>query len=218
MTLDLFGADDAPRWSETLAPGAVVLRGFALAQAADVLAEIEAISQVAPFRHMKTPGGRSMSAAMSNCGALGWVTDETGYRYSANDPLTNRPWPAMPAGFHLLAQRAAHAAGFARFSADACLINRYEIGARMALHKDRDERDFTQPIVSVSLGLPMVFQFGGMRRSDAVRRVTLTHGDVLVWGGESRLRFHGVLALKAGDAPEGCPAGVRINLTLRKAG
>lgn len=218
MTLDLFGSDDTPRWKEVLAPGAVVLRGFARQQAPEVLAEIEAISRVAPFRHMKTPGGRSMSVAMSNCGVLGWITDESGYRYSALDPLTHKPWPDMPARFDQLSQCAAQEAGFADFRADACLINRYEIGARMALHQDRDEQDFTQPIVSVSLGLPVVFQFGGMQRSDAVQRVTLTHGDVLVWGRESRLRFHGVQALKAGTAPDGCPQDVRFNLTFRKAG
>lgn len=219
MTLDLFGTDETPRWNETLAPGAVVLRGFARAQAPDVLAEIEAIGRTSPFRHMKTPGGRTMSVAMSNCGALGWITDEAGYRYSAIDPLTNRPWPAMPARFQQLSLSAAREAGFAAFSADACLINRYAIGARMALHQDRDEKDFTQPIVSVSLGLPVVFQFGGMQRSDAVQRVTLTHGDVLVWGGESRLRFHGVLALKAGTVPDGCvQQDVRFNLTFRHAG
>lgn len=216
MTGDLLaGAGGTANWSERLGPGAVVLRGFA-AQSADLLAaEIQRIIAQAPFRHMETPGGFRMSVAMSNCGALGWVSDQTGYRYQAVDPESALPWPPMPAQFHQLAADAAAQAGFADFAPDACLINRYEVGARMSLHQDKDERDLTQPIVSVSLGLPAVFQFGGLKRSDPVNRVTLTHGDVVVWGGVDRLRYHGVLALKAGEHP--LLGACRLNLTFRKA-
>ena len=164
---------------------------------------------------METPGGFRMSVAMSNCGTLGWVADQTGYRYQAVDPESALPWPAMPALFQQLAADAAAQAGFANFAPDACLINRYEVGARMSLHQDKDERDLTQPIVSVSLGLPAVFQFGGLKRTDPVSRVTLTHGDVVVWGGVDRLRYHGVLAIKAGEHP--LLGACRLNLTFRKA-
>ena len=180
-----------------------------------LLAEIEQIVAQAPFRHMETPGGFRMSVAMSNCGAFGWVTDPAGYRYQAVDPASGRPWPAMPPSFEQLAATAAAAAGFADFVPDACLINRYEIGARMSLHQDKDERDMTQPIVSVSLGLPATFQFGGLKRGDPVSRVVLTHGDVVAWGGVDRLRYHGVLALKAGEHP--LTGGCRLNLTFRRA-
>jgi alkylated DNA repair protein (DNA oxidative demethylase) len=164
---------------------------------------------------METPGGFRMSVAMSNCGELGWVTDKSGYRYQAVDPNSAHPWPGMPTLFWQLATEAAAQAGFANFAPDACLINRYEPGARMSLHQDKDERDLTQPIVSISLGLPAIFQFGGLKRSDPVNRVTLTHGDVVAWGGADRLRYHGVLALKAGDHP--LLGACRLNLTFRKA-
>jgi len=177
--------------------------------------EIGKIVAAAPFRHMLTPGGFRMSVAMSNCGTAGWVTDQSGYRYQPNDPESGQPWPPMPAIFSRLAETAAAAAGFSGFAPDACLINRYQPGARMSLHQDKDERDLTQPIVSVSLGLPAVFQFGGLQRSVTATRVTLTHGDVVVWGGPDRLRYHGVLALKAGEHPE--IGACRLNLTFRKA-
>jgi alkylated DNA repair protein (DNA oxidative demethylase) len=165
---------------------------------------------------MHTPGGFRMSVAMSSCGTLGWVTDQHGYRYTRINPENNQPWPAMPTSFLQLAHAAALAAGFNDFVPDACLINRYEPGARMSLHQDKNERDFSQPIVSVSLGLPAVFLFGGLQRSDKTVRVPLAHGDVVVWGGPSRLRFHGVLPLKAGQHP--LLGEQRINLTFRKAG
>ena len=216
MTGDLLaGAGGTANWSERLGPGAVVLRGFATQSADLLVAEIQRIIAQAPFRHMETPGGFRMSVAMSNCGALGWVSDQTGYRYQADDPESALPWPPMPAQLQQLAADAAAQAGFADFAPDACLINRYEVGARMSLHQDKDERDLTQPIVSVSLGLPAVFQFGGLKRSDPVNRVTLTHGDVVVWGGVDRLRYHGVLALKAGEHP--LLGACRLNLTFRKA-
>lgn len=213
---DLFG-DTEPLGParEDLAPGAVVLHGRALALQDDLLAAVDAVAAEAPFRRMVTPGGFRMSVAMTNCGTAGWVTDRKGYRYSPTDPETGKPWPAMPSAFLRLAAAAAAEAGFPGFVPDACLINRYEPGARLSLHQDRDERDFGQPIVSVSLGLPATFQFGGPKRADPVRKVALRHGDVVVWGGPSRLFFHGVLALKDGEHP--ATGRTRINLTLRKA-
>lgn len=217
MIDDLFAAHDhVPPWTEPIDAGAVVLRGFALAAADDLIAQINMIAEAAPFRHMTTPGGRSMSVAMTNCGALGWMTDARGYRYVPHDPLSGAPWPAMPHTWRTLAQDAAAQAGFADFVPDACLINRYAPGARMALHQDRDEHDLHQPIVSVSLGLPVIFQFGGLHRGDAPRRIPLLHGDVVVCGGPARLRYHGVLALKPGSHP--LTGETRINLTFRKAG
>lgn len=193
-----------------------MLRGLAAPLAEALSGEIRHIVEAAPWRQMLTPGGLRMSVAMSNCGALGWVSDAAGYRYQALDPLSGRPWPAMPALFRQLAAEAAAQAGFADFVPDAGLINRYEPGSRLTLHQDKDERDFSQPIVSVSLGLPAVFKFGGVRRTDPCRRVVLTHGDVVVWGGPDRLAHHGVLPVKAGEHPE--LGACRLNLTLRKAG
>nr|WP_293368843.1 DNA oxidative demethylase AlkB [Nevskia sp.] len=208
-TLALF---DGPR---TLADGAVWLPGFALPDDRALLAAVEQIVAIAPFRHLETPGGLRMSVAMSNCGACGWVSDRRGYRYESRDPLSGEPWPAMPPLFRSLATNAAASAGFQDFAPDACLINRYLPGAKLSLHQDRDEQDFTQPIVSVSLGLPASFQFGGLSRGDPVQRLPLVHGDVVVWGGTSRLRYHGVLALKPGHHPQ--VGAQRINLTFRRA-
>ena len=217
MTLDLFDADGptAPH-EERLAPGAVVLRGVARDQGAALLARVREVASEAPFRHMVTPGGLRMSVAMTNCGALGWVSDEAGYRYVRTDPLSGEAWPAMPDDCLRLARHAAAQAGYADFAPDACLINRYVPGTRLSLHQDRDERDFAQPIVSVSLGLPAVFLFGGLQRAGRAQRVPLWHGDVVVWGGPARLRYHGVLALKAGE--HALTGSHRINLTFRKAG
>jgi len=198
-----------------MAEGAVLLRGFARASESELIGALRDIAGLAPFRHMVTPGGHSMSVAMSNCGNLGWVTDRSGYRYDTNDPETGEPWPAMPASFCHLAGQAAAQAGFQDFSPDACLINRYEPGARMSLHQDRDEDDFGAPIVSVSLGLPAIFLFGGSKRSDKPRRFRLEHGDVVVWGGPSRLVFHGVAPLADGE--HALMGRQRINLTFRKA-
>lgn len=202
--------------SALLVPGALLLRGFALMQEAEVLAAVQDVIAQAPLRHMVTPGGFRMSVAMTNCGGLGWVSDRRGYRYQADDPDHDRPWPLLPPVLRALAVTAATAAGFAGFSPDACLINCYQPGARMTLHQDRNERDFTQPIVSVSLGLPAVFQFGGMTRGERPQRVPLQHGDVVVWGGPARLRFHGVMPLQAGCHP--LLGERRINLTFRCAG
>ena len=204
------------QWQEPLAPGAVVLRGYATSDAAALLAALEDVTALAPYRHMVTPGGFRMSVAMTNCGRLGWVSDVSGYRYDAVDPETGHDWPAMPDAFLRLATGAAAKAGFDGFIPDACLINRYQAGARMSLHQDKNERDFSQPIVSLSLGLPAVFLFGGATRSQKPARAPLEHGDVVVWGGPARLRYHGVLPLKAGhhDSVAAC----RINLTFRKAG
>jgi len=202
--------------TEPLGPGAVILRQFATPVDAALLAGIQQVAAKAPFRHMVTPGGFRMSVAMTNCGPLGWVTDHSGYRYQSTDPAGGSSWPAMPAALHDLATRAAAEAGFPEFEPDACLINRYEPGARLTLHQDKDEEDYSQPIVSVSLGLPAVFQFGGLTRSERPKRYALRHGDIVVWGGASRLRYHGVLALKEGEHP--LTGRYRINLTFRKAG
>lgn len=206
---------DADGGKEALAPGAVVLRGFARKRDVALLAEIEQIAAKAPFRHMVTPGGFEMSVAMTNCGAAGWVTDRAGYRYQSHDPVSGERWPDLPVPFLALAAEATAAAGFAGFVPDACLVNRYEPGTKLSLHQDKDEADYAHPIVSVSLGLPATFQFGGRKRTDPVRRVALEHGDVVVWGGPSRLVHHGVLTLKSGEHP--LTGRRRFNLTLRKA-
>lgn len=200
---------------EQLADGAWLLRGFALRDVPILLAEVERVATAAPFRHLTTPGGFRMSVAMTNCGAVGWVSDRRGYRYSTHDPLSEQPWPPMPAAFLALARSAAELAGFANFAPDACLINRYEPGARLTLHQDKDESEFSAPIVSVSLGLPAVFLFGGNLRKDRQRRVPLQHGDVVVWGGPARLFHHGVLPLKDGHHPD--LGRQRVNLTFRRA-
>ena len=196
-------------------PGLTQLPGFAHGEEAALLAAVERVIAAAPWRQVITPGGKAMSVQMSNCGAAGWISDRLGYRYSTADPLSGRPWPAMPEGFARLAARAAAAAGFAGFAPDACLINLYEPGARMSLHQDRDEADFSAPIVSLSLGLPAVFLWGGAARADKAARIELHSGDVVVWGGAARLNFHGVLALREGVHP--VLGRRRINLTFRKA-
>ncbi len=209
--------DLAPEVSpDVLGPGTAFLRGFALAGERDLLADLDHVIAQAPFRHMLTPGGYRMSVAMSNCGPLGWTSDRKGYRYGEIDPQTGDPWPALPASFSDLATRAASAAGFHHFLPDACLINRYQEGAKLSLHQDKDERDFGQPIVSVSLGLPATFLFGGLERAGKTTRLPLIHGDVVVWGGPARLRYHGVAPLKQGSHP--LIGEARINLTFRKAG
>ena len=217
IATDLFASLPAvAREDEPLGEGAVVLRGFALADEVPLLRAIEAIATQAPFRHLLTPGGLRMSVAMTNAGSLGWISDRRGYRYESLDPRGGRPWPPMPEVFQRLATAAASRAGFAGFAPDACLVNRYAPGTRLSLHQDRDERDYNHPIVSVSLGIPAVFLFGGPRRTDPVRRVPLVHGDVVVWGGPARLHHHGVLALKPGQ--HAMLGEARINLTFRRAG
>ncbi|WP_367353004.1 DNA oxidative demethylase AlkB [Achromobacter animicus] len=217
MTLDLFGGDDpAQHGRVTIGPQSVVLRGFALPTVDALLAGVDDVTAQAPFRHMETPGGYTMSVALTNCGDLGWTTDARGYRYSRIDPVSGQPWPAMPQAFRQLARDAAREAGFPDFAPDACLVNRYEPGSRLSLHQDRNERDFNAPIVSVSLGMPAMFLFGGDDRADRAARVPLFHGDVVVWGGVDRLRFHGVMPLK--DLPHPRLGSQRINFTIRKAG
>ncbi|HEX4649795.1 MAG TPA: DNA oxidative demethylase AlkB [Steroidobacteraceae bacterium] len=215
MTLQLFSdTQTADERIEPLSPGAAVLRAFARSSAAGLVEALEEVIKPSPFRRMTTPGGYRMSVAMTNCGDAGWVTDGSGYRYDAFDPTTGERWPAMPGIFRELAARGAAEAGFAGFVPDACLMSRYEPGARLSLHQDKDERDLESPIVSVSLGLPATFLFGGHRRGDRPRRVPLVHGDVVVWGGPARLRFHGVLPLEPGRHPM-LGAG-RINLSFRR--
>ena len=198
-----------------MAEGAVLLRGFAKPFEADLVTDIGHVVAQAPFRHMVTPGGHRMSVAMTNCGRAGWVTDRSGYRYDADDPEAGKPWPAMPPSFCRLAADAAAEAGFSGFVPDACLVNRYVPGAKMSLHQDKDEQDFGAPIVSVSLGLPAIFLFGGLKRSDRARRFRLEHGDVVVWGGPARLVFHGVAPLADGE--HALLGRQRINLTFRRA-
>ena len=217
-TGDLF-SDEAlqqPARREQIGEQSYVLRGYALPWLERVLPELRAVLVQSPFRHMVTPGGYTMSAALSSCGALGWTTSPQGYRYSSLDPERQQPWPSMPAVLRELAINAASAAGFDGFAPDACLINRYVPGARMSLHQDKNERDYNAPVVSLSLGLPAVFLFGGHQRSDKTQKISLFHGDVAVWGGVDRLRFHGVLPIKEGAHPRMGPQ--RINLTFRTAG
>jgi alkylated DNA repair protein (DNA oxidative demethylase) len=214
-TLPLFDTSPAPGTREALGPGASVLHGFALDRAAALLAAIAQIGAVSPFRHLVTPGGKLMSVAMTNCGAVGWYSDRRGYRYTPLDPETGQPWPAMPPLFARLARDAAAAAGFDDYAPDVCLINRYEAGTRLTLHRDHDERDRRAPIVSVSLGLPATFLWGGLARKDPQRRIPLAHGDVVVWGGPARMRYHGVLPIKAGE--HALTGAFRCNLTFRVA-
>ncbi|SEO42319.1 DNA oxidative demethylase AlkB [Nitrosovibrio sp. Nv6] len=216
MTLSLF--EDAALYQaqrEELCPGATVLRGFAAPNEAAIFEALGYITAQAPFRHLITPGGFRMSVAMTNCGSYGWVSDLTGYRYDATDPESGKPWPGMPDVFMNLAQAAAASGGFDDFEPDVCLINRYEAGARLSLHQDKNERGFSAPIVSVSLGIPAVFLWGGSQRKDKPVRIPLAHGDVMVWGGPARLRYHGILPVKEGCHP--LSGAHRINLTFRKA-
>jgi alkylated DNA repair protein (DNA oxidative demethylase) len=216
VTGDLFS--DVPGGDREIVPlaeGAVLLRGIAERDGKALMKSLQEILSVAPFRHMITPGGYRMSVAMTNCGQAGWISDETGYRYDSIDPTTGRLWPPMPASFLRTATRAAAKAGFKGFEPDACLINRYEPGARLTLHQDKDEHDFTAPIVSVSLGLPATFLFGGLRRKDRPRRFRVENGDVAVWGGPARRAYHGIAPLADADHP--LTGRYRINLTFRKA-
>jgi DNA oxidative demethylase len=210
----LFDNEPLPQSSEQLEQGAVLLHGFARAEAPVLVEEVARIAKVAPFRHLVTRGGYTMSVAMTNCGRVGWVSDRTGYRYAPEDPETGAPWPSMPEAFLDLAIRAADEGGFEHYDPDDCLINRYVAGAKLGMHQDRDEKDAWAPIVSVSLGLPAVFLWGGKSRSDPVRRLRVESGDVVVWGGPARFVYHGVAPLKDGDHP--LTGAARINLTFRK--
>jgi alkylated DNA repair protein (DNA oxidative demethylase) len=196
-----------------LGPGAILLRDFAAR--GELLADLAAVVAASPYRHMTTPGGYRMSVAMTNCGPLGWISDASGYRYAAIDPETGTPWPEIPASFLALATTAAERAGFARFEPDACLVNRYEPGAKLSLHQDKDERDFEAPIVSVSLGIDATFLWGGATRRDRPARIELHHGDVFVFGGPSRLRYHGVAPIA--DSTHPLLGRARVNLTFRRA-
>ena len=216
--MDLFAEQDLqqPARVERISDQAFALRGFALPKAKELLAALDSVLLQAPLRQMQTPGGYTMSARLSSCGALGWTTDRDGYHYSPLDPLSARPWPAMPGVFLALAAAAASSAGFSGFVPDSCLINAYAPGAKMSLHQDKNERCHTAPIVSISLGLPAIFQFGGFERSDPTQRIALFHGDIMVWGGVDRLRYHGVMPIKPGH--HSLLGDQRINITLRQAG
>lgn len=211
---DLF-ENQNPSGRENLGTKAVVLRGFALSIVKELLTNITVIQNISPFRHMTTPRGHTISVTLTNCGHLGWISDQWGYRYTKTDPVTKKPWPQMPEVFLLLAQSAASEAGFDNFYPDACLINRYVPGTKLSLHQDKDELDFNAPIVSVSLGIPAVFQFGGLERTDRKNNIPLYNGDVVVWGGIDRLRYHGVLPIKHNT--HSILGEQRINLTFRKA-
>lgn len=219
MTLDLFAhhsqdpRDKRDATADELGPGAFVLRGYASANLAELQSDIDAVIAQAPLRHWLTPGGKRMSVAMTNCGEVGWISDRMGYRYGTHDPLSRREWPAMPKSFVTLAHDAAQSAGYDNFEPDACLINRYSLDARLTLHQDRDERELGAPIVSVSLGLPAVFLWGGLQRSDRTRKVRLEPGDVVVWGGPSRLAYHGIASVEGSFDAD----AVRFNLTFRQA-
>src|SRR4030095_14939543 len=206
--------DPWPNSREHLEEGAVLLRGFVAEKVPLLLEEVARVAEAAPFRHLAPPGGHTMSVAMTNCGRVGWVSDRTGYRYDSTDSDTGGRWPAMPGAFLEIAAQAAAEAGFANYDPDACLINRYVTGAKLSLHQDRDENDAWAPIVSVSLGLPAVFLWGGKRRSDRVRRLRLHSGDIVVWGGPARFVYHGVAPLSEGEHP--LTGATRINLTFRK--
>ncbi len=212
MHADLFAElNDA----QQLPAGASFLPGFALPFVGELAHALEQITLQAPFRKMITPGGHQMSVAMTNCGDFGWISSWNGYEYLGQDPVTGHPWPPMPDVFMALALDAAAKAGYPFFAPDACLINRYEPGSRLSLHQDKNEHDFSQPIVSVSLGLPATFEFGGKKRRDPVRLIFVQHGDVLVWGGPSRMFYHGVRTLRAGVHPD--LGAQRINLTFRRS-
>ena len=214
MSGDLLAGLAAPH--RALGEDATLLPAFAAPSSADLLAALAPVLEAAPFRHMITPGGHRMSVAMTSAGTLGWVTDRSGYRYDPRDPETGRTWPPMPGPFTTLATNAATAAGFPGFAPDSCLINRYTPGTQLSLHQDRNERDFSEPIVSVSLGLPATFLWGGTTRVTRPTRIPLEHGDVVVWGRTSRLTFHGIAPLKDGTHP--LTGACRINLTFRRAG
>lgn len=216
MNLDLFDAQDLTLPNVQLGSHAVVLRGFALPHVDTLLSEVKGIITQAGFRHMKTPNGYSMSVALTNCGTFGWTSDSHGYRYTRKDPDTHQPWPSLPASFISLAQQAAKTAGFDHFNPDACLINRYDPGTRMGLHQDKNEQCFDAPIVSISLGISATFLFGGLTRACPTERVTLIHGDIVVWGGPDRLRYHGIAPIKSAAHPVVGPH--RLNLTFRQAG
>lgn len=216
MTLDLFSDPPAQApASHQLGPQSWLFRARLRDEAHDWLNAVTALTAQAPFRRMTVPGGKLMSVGLSNCGAYGWVSDLRGYRYEAINPENQTPWPAMPESWQQRAAEWAREAGFDGFEPDACLINEYQLGAKMGLHQDKDERDFSQPIVSVSLGMSAVFQFGGLRRTDPIQKVVLAHGDVVVWGGVDRLRYHGIATVRG--APHPLTGERRINLTFRRA-
>lgn len=217
MDFDLFDlSNNGETWTESITDNAVVLRQFLVKRSDELSVAIKNIEEVAPFRHMKTAGGFTMSAAITGCGAYGWISDRRGYRYSKVDPITGQPWPTMPEVLREIGQQCALEAGYQDFQPDACLINRYVPGSKMSLHQDKDEKDFTAPIVSISLGVPAIFLFGGLQRSDKTIKVPVSHGDVVVWGRESRLFFHGVSPIKASYHPFW--GDNRINITFRTAG
>ena len=213
--MDLFSDNATLTSQKLLSSHAIWLQGYALKEEQLLLAALNAVLKIAPLQHMTTPNG-IMSVQTTSCGRLGWVSDRHGYRYSPVQPTNGKPWPPMPDIFSELARTAAETAGFSHFQPDACLINRYQPGSKMGLHQDKDEEDFSQPIVSVSLGIPATFLFGGLKRRDPVVKIPLQHGDVVVWGAVDRLRYHGVMPVMPDQHP--LLGRFRFNLTFRKAG
>ena len=215
ITHSLFDEEPDASRTEVLFPGAVLLHRYALKLERTFLDELDTLTKISPFRQMLTPGGRKFGVHNTSCGEVGWISDARGYRYVSIDPVSEQPWPTMPREFQQLATDAAEEGGFKHFIPDSCLVNRYAPDIKMSLHQDKDEADFSQPIVSVSLGMSATFVFGGLQRSDKLRRIDLHHGDVLVWGGPARLLFHGIQSIK--DQPHPIMGAQRINLTFRRA-
>ncbi|THJ30850.1 DNA oxidative demethylase AlkB [Lampropedia aestuarii] len=213
-SFDLF-ADSPEEQRVALGPQAVVLRQKASPLAAELVARIEDVLQHSPLYQMATPGGKPLSVRTTSCGTHGWSSDPTGYSYVRHHPLTDQAWPEIPAAWSALATEAAQEAGFAQFAPDTCLINQYGLDSKMALHQDRSEQDLRQPVVSISLGMSALFLWGGMQRSDKPAHVLLHHGDMVVWGGVDRLRFHGIKHLTGAPHPQ--LGAMRYNLTLRRA-
>lgn len=208
---DLFSNNRPP--IEEIYPDLFVLANFV--DTNPLMVQVERITKVSPFRKMMTPNGHYTGVALTNCGDFGWTSDRNEYRYSSSDPLNNQPWLAIPESFKALAKNAAHVAGFKDFEPDACLINQYLIGTKLGSHQDKNEKDFSQPIVSVSIGLSAVFQIFGNQRAGQAINYRLYDGDVVVWGNSARLCYHGVRTLSAAELDPTCQQ--RINITFRKS-
>ena len=208
--MNLFSQLELEPTHEELYPGAVLMRGLALPQDREFFAAMESIIAAAPLHHAVTPGGLPMGVMVTDCGDSRAFAN----RWDAANTPGKQPWPRMPRVLYDFAIRCANRSGFPLFRPDACHINRYHAGIKLGLHQDRHEIDLNQPIVSISLGLECIFLLGGLQRTDKARHILLEHGDVIVWGGPSRMRFHGVQPLKPGSHPLTGP--YRYNLTFRR--
>jgi len=208
--MNLFSQLVAEPTHEEIFPGAVLMRSLALPQDNEFFTAAEAIIAARPLHHTTTPSGLPMGVMVTDCGDSRAFAN----RWDTANPERMRLWPPMPPLLRDFAIRCAVRSGFPQFRPDACHINRYQAGTKLGLHQDRHECDWTQPIVSLSFGLECIFLLGGLQRTDKPRRILLEHGDVIVWGGPSRMRFHGVQPLKPGHHPLTGP--YRYNLTFRK--